>query len=173
MFGVRPTWTTTNHNISMAARNPVAPAVSEVQQRLDAARPLVVGGLAALVVLDLTANTEAIHGSLHTLEHVILLFLAVELALDVAVSEASLSERWLEAGVLVPYVLLVAGVFLAGVVGCSLPSVTGPLAGTFDWLHNTVVVCRELVALDVVAGVGLAANAREFAESFVDNPIED
>ena len=157
----------------MAARNPVAPAVSAVQQRLDAARPLVVGGLAALVVLDLTANTEAIHGSLHTLEHVILLFLVVELALDVAVSEASLSERWLEAGVLVPYVLLVAGVFLAGVVGCSLPSVTGPLAGAFDWLHNTVVVCRELVALDVVAGVGLAANAREFAESFVDNPIED
>ena len=173
MFGVRSTGPTGNSQVSMAARNPVAPAVGEIQRRLDAARPLVVGGLAALVVLDLTANTEAIHGSLHTLEHAILLFLVVELALDVAVSESSLGERWLEAGVLVPYVLLVAGAFLAGVVGCSLPSVTGPLAGAFDWLHNTVVVCRELVALDVVAGVGIAANARAFLESFVDDPIED
>ncbi|MFB6117004.1 hypothetical protein [Halosegnis sp.] len=158
----------------MAARTKVAATVDEVQRRLDAARPLVVGGLATLVVLHLTADTSAIHGSLRTLEHAILLFLVAELALDIAVTDGSLGDRWLEAGVLVPYILLVGGAFLAGVVGCGLPAPAGPAAGLFDWLHETVVVCRELVALDVVAGVGVAANARELLEEAVDvDPIRD
>ena len=144
--------------VSMAATSTAV--VTRVHERLDAARPLVVGGLAMLVALNLTADTSSIHGTIHTLEHAVLAFLAAEFALHVAVSDSLPTERWLEAGVLVPYVTVTALLFGARAVGCGV----GPLSlmvGPLDTAHQCTAVGRELIALDVVAGLGVATFLKE------------
>lgn len=144
----------------MAATSTALGVAARIHERLDAARPLVVGGLAMLVALNLTADTSSIHGTVHMLEHAVLVFLAVEFALHVAVSDSLPTDRWLEAGVLVPYVTVTALLVGAHAVGCSvgpLSSVVGPL----DAAHQCTAVGRELLALDVVAGLGVATFLKE------------
>lgn len=159
--------------LSMAATSTAPGVAARLHERLDAARPLVVGGLGMLVALNLTADTSSIHGSIHMLEHAVLAFLAAEFALHVAVSDSLPTERWLEAGVLVPYVTVTALLFGARAVGCGV----GPLSvvvGPLDTAHQCTALGRELVALDVVAGLGVATFLKERLDAVaarLDSPL--
>ena len=136
-------------------------------ERLDAARPLVVGGLAMLVALRLTADTSSIHGTVHALEHVVLLFLVMEFALGVAVAESLSTERWLEGSVLVPYAVGTALLLAAHALGCELQPLS-PVLGTLDAVHQCTAVGRELLALDVVAGLGVMTYLKEQLDAVAD-----
>lgn len=148
-------------DITMTSHSRLVDGLATVHDRLEAARPMAAGGLATHIMLRLVGDPAAFHGAIKPIEYGLLGFFVAELALAAAVTNDWSIVRGVEAAVLVPYVLLlVVGSVAHSVLGCSLPAPWSGLKAVVAPAHESLVVCRELYALEVVAGVGVAAEAR-------------
>jgi hypothetical protein len=145
----------------MTGRSRLVDGLATVNDRIEAARPMAAGGLATLPRSGWSATrTRSTRPS------------------DRSRTGCSASSRrswrwrqrspatgsaarWVEAAVLVPYALLLAADPLAhSALGCGVPAPLAGLEAVVAPAHEALVVCRERYALEVVAGIGVVAEAR-------------
>lgn len=146
-------------------------ALATVHDRVEAARPMAAGGLATLVALRLVGDPDALHAVVTPVEYGLLGFFLAELLLAVGVAGDRSAVRGVEAAVLVPYALLLAaGPLGRATLGCGVPAPLAGLESVVAPAHEALVVCRELYALEVVAGVGVAAEVRTVVADALEWP---